>query len=98
MVVEQGDSGTVVAAIFQSLQTFHDNRVGFPRSDISYNSTHNKFLKMIRLMQFRIHTTLQQDVLHEKSSHRKINNQASYIYQGCNEWCRGRSGISAQLF
>ena len=34
-------SGTVVATILQALQPFNQNRIGFLRSDVTYNSTHN---------------------------------------------------------
>ena len=34
-------SGTVVATILQTLQAFNQYRIGFLRSDVTYNSTHN---------------------------------------------------------
>jgi hypothetical protein len=40
LLIEQGDSGTVVTPVFQSFKAFEDNGIGFPGTDISNNSAH----------------------------------------------------------
>ena len=40
-VADHCHSGTVVATILQAFQALNQYRIGFLRSDVSYNSTHN---------------------------------------------------------
>ena len=49
--IDERDAGTVVAAIFQTMEAFNKNGVGFLIPDVSYNSAHsflfNKWLYYI---------------------------------------------------
>ena len=49
--IDERDAGTVVAAIFQTMEAFNKNGVGFLLPDVSYNSAHsflfNKWLYYI---------------------------------------------------
>jgi hypothetical protein len=39
-VVQEGDAGAVIAAVFETFEAFQDNRISFAGSDISNNATH----------------------------------------------------------
>ena len=43
VVVEQGDAGAVVTAVFQAFEAFQDDWISFSGSDISDNATHRNF-------------------------------------------------------
>ena len=40
MVIDKRNAGAVITAIFQTVQAFNQNRIGFAFTDISYYSTH----------------------------------------------------------
>src|SRR5437773_6601495 len=42
--IEQSNTRAVIAAVFESLQSFQNNGISFTRSDIGNNSTHNYIL------------------------------------------------------
>jgi hypothetical protein len=45
VAVQQANTCTVISPVFQPVQTFNQDGISFPGTDITYNSTHTNFLR-----------------------------------------------------